>query len=86
MRRSHDEHFQADGVRGQSARSGLVCDAVVCLFGDVCVREKRCVMETEEEEQRSDCPTHCNWVVCVASPTLFTSVVVYCPRHLKHIR
>ena len=35
-----------------------------------------CVMETEEEEQRSDCPTHCNWVVWVASPTLFTSLMV----------
>ena len=79
MRCSHDEHFQADGVRGQSARSGLVCDVVVCLFGDVCV------METEEKEQRSDCPTHCNWVVWVASPTLFTSLMVHC-LHEKHGR
>ena len=35
MRRSHDEHFQADGVRGQSARSGLVCVVVVCLFREM---------------------------------------------------
>lgn len=42
----------------------------------MCDGEEMYVMETQQEEQRSDCPTHCNWVVWVASPTLFTSLMV----------